>query len=224
MSFGRRLVIVAFCALAAVGGARGRLDRPEGAAHEGRPGEGVGVVLRFNDLGPAWAGGAEKPTSLKIPVCPGEPAEQQRPDDHRARRVEADARERRASRSTPTSSSSRRRRRCRSSCKRIDSRRRSATASSYDLLKSVGDQGVTVVGVSQRAGGEGGRPLGSVPRDAVGEIAERQVGAGVQRLPVRVAGPGAVLRQHRRPVERSKSELPSLENRIAKLLAVKATK
>ena len=27
-------------------------------------------MLRFTDLGPAWSGGAEKPTSLKIPICP----------------------------------------------------------------------------------------------------------------------------------------------------------
>jgi hypothetical protein len=28
-------------------------------------------VLQFSDLGPAWSGGAEKATSLKVPVCPG---------------------------------------------------------------------------------------------------------------------------------------------------------
>jgi hypothetical protein len=28
-------------------------------------------VLRFNDLGAAWTGGAVKPQSLKIPLCPG---------------------------------------------------------------------------------------------------------------------------------------------------------
>jgi hypothetical protein len=29
-------------------------------------------VLKFSDLGPAWKGGAEAATSLKIPVCPGD--------------------------------------------------------------------------------------------------------------------------------------------------------
>jgi hypothetical protein len=29
------------------------------------------AVLRFSDLGPAWSGGATKPTSLKAPICPG---------------------------------------------------------------------------------------------------------------------------------------------------------
>src|SRR5262249_52398165 len=29
------------------------------------------AVLRFSDLGPAWAGGKAKPTSLKAPICPG---------------------------------------------------------------------------------------------------------------------------------------------------------
>ncbi|HWE82708.1 MAG TPA: hypothetical protein VG265_13745 [Gaiellaceae bacterium] len=29
-------------------------------------------LLRFSDLGAAWSGAAEKPTSLKIPVCPGQ--------------------------------------------------------------------------------------------------------------------------------------------------------
>ena len=28
------------------------------------------AVLRFSDLGPAWSGRAEKPKSLKIPICP----------------------------------------------------------------------------------------------------------------------------------------------------------
>jgi hypothetical protein len=29
------------------------------------------AVLKVTDLGPAWSGGAEKPVSLKIPICPG---------------------------------------------------------------------------------------------------------------------------------------------------------
>jgi hypothetical protein len=29
-------------------------------------------LLRFSDLGAAWSGAAETPTSLKIPVCPGQ--------------------------------------------------------------------------------------------------------------------------------------------------------
>jgi hypothetical protein len=28
-------------------------------------------ILRFNDLGAAWSGGAVKPQSLKVPLCPG---------------------------------------------------------------------------------------------------------------------------------------------------------
>jgi hypothetical protein len=28
-------------------------------------------ILRFNDLGSAWSGGAVKPQSLKVPLCPG---------------------------------------------------------------------------------------------------------------------------------------------------------
>jgi hypothetical protein len=29
-------------------------------------------LLRFSDLGPAWSGAGETPTTLKIPVCPGD--------------------------------------------------------------------------------------------------------------------------------------------------------
>jgi hypothetical protein len=35
------------------------------------------AVLRFSDLGSAWTGGAEKPKSLKIPICPANV-----PNDH----------------------------------------------------------------------------------------------------------------------------------------------
>jgi hypothetical protein len=31
-------------------------------------------LLRFSDLGPAWSGAGERPTTLKIPVCPGDQA------------------------------------------------------------------------------------------------------------------------------------------------------
>ena len=31
-------------------------------------------LLKFSDLGPAWSGAGETPTTLKIPVCPGDQA------------------------------------------------------------------------------------------------------------------------------------------------------
>ena len=75
------------------------------------------AVLRFSDLGPAWSGGATKPHVAQGPDLPGEPAEQQRPDDHRPRGVAA----RRSQSAGPAGGhrrarSSRRRRRWRSSC------------------------------------------------------------------------------------------------------------
>lgn len=34
--------------------------------------QAVASLLKFSDLGPAWAGAGETPSTLKIPVCPGD--------------------------------------------------------------------------------------------------------------------------------------------------------
>src|SRR4029077_16733692 len=62
-------VLVAGLIWAAVAAAADSTD-PKGALTKADQVYASSSTLRFTDLGPAWAGGAEKPSSLKIPVCP----------------------------------------------------------------------------------------------------------------------------------------------------------
>ncbi len=67
-----RLVMVAVCALVAASAALGADSTdPEVRLTKTDQAKAAAAVLRFSDLGPAWAGGATKPTSLKAPICPG---------------------------------------------------------------------------------------------------------------------------------------------------------
>jgi hypothetical protein len=67
-----RLVVVGVCALIVASAAlaadstdpRLRITKADQA-------KAASAVLRFSDLGPAWSGGATRPTSLKAPICPG---------------------------------------------------------------------------------------------------------------------------------------------------------
>jgi hypothetical protein len=176
------------------------------------------IVLRFADLGPAWTGGAEKPSSLKVPVCPANQpndsdltitghAESGLNLESAALQVDTDVVVFKNAKQVaklvhrifrPTISD----------CLR------------YDLIKSVGGQGVTVVGVSQL-------PLKKVGdhsalfRVTLGVKSNGKsvpvysdflfVSKGRTHYSVSIVAPGA-----------AKGQLASLENGIAKLLAARA--
>jgi hypothetical protein len=67
-----RLLVVAVCALVAAAAALAADSTdPKVRITKADEAKAAAAVLRFNDLGPAWSGGATKPTSLKAPICPG---------------------------------------------------------------------------------------------------------------------------------------------------------
>jgi hypothetical protein len=177
------------------------------------------LVLRFKDLGPAWSGGAEKPTSLKIPVCPSN-----MPNNHdltitahaesgldlqsAAIRVDTDVLLFKSARQV---------------AKLVQRIIKAPTLSDclrYDLIKSVGGQGVTIVGVSRvpvaKAGDHSALfrvtlavKSGSKTVPVYSDFL--YVSQGRAQYFVNIVAPGAI-----------HSELPSLENGIAKRLAAKA--
>jgi hypothetical protein len=63
-------LIAALLAAAAAAAAADTLDPKVRPTRADQAAAGA-AVLRFNDLGAAWTGGAIKPQSLKIPLCPG---------------------------------------------------------------------------------------------------------------------------------------------------------
>ena len=96
--------------------ARRRLDRPEGAASRRPTRRGLrGPCSASATSGPRGRA-ARRSRLAEGPGLPGQPAEQQRPDDHRPRRVRALARERRPPGRHRRASLQERRRRWRSSC------------------------------------------------------------------------------------------------------------
>jgi hypothetical protein len=177
------------------------------------------LVLRSGDLGPAWSGGAEKPTSLKIPVCPANQpnnsdltitghAESRLNLQSAAIQVDTDVLRFRSSRQVTAL------------VKRILLSPSLPDCLRYDLIKSVGGQGVTIVGVSQV-------PVAKVGDHSALFRVTLSVKSGSKNVPVysdflyvsqgraqyfvNLVAPGAI-----------RSELPSLENGIAKRLAAKA--
>ena len=176
------------------------------------------VVLRFNDLGPAWAGGTEKPTSLKVPICPANQpnnsdltitghAESGLDLQSAAIRVDTDVVVFR-------------------NAKQVGSLVRRIFVPTigeclrYDLLKSVGGQGVTIVGVSQlplrKAGDHSVLFRVTLDVKSNGKVVPvysdfLYVSKGRTHYSVNVVAPGT-----------AKTQLPSLENGIAKLLAARA--
>jgi hypothetical protein len=177
------------------------------------------ILLRFNDLGPAWSGGAHKPTSLKIPVCPSNQpnnsdltitghAESGLNLQSAAIQVDTDVLVFQTKSQVAKL------------VKRIFLAPALGDCLRYDLIKSVGGQGVTVVGVSQLPVKKAGdhsqlfRVTLSVASNGKKVPVYSDflyVSQGRAQYFVNIVSPGAM-----------KTELPSLENGIAKRLAAKA--
>jgi len=176
-------------------------------------------VLRFTDLGPAWAGGAVKPVSLKIPVCPGN-----QPDNHdltitghaestltlesAGLQVDSDV----LVFKSPAQVTK--------LAKRVLQPVSLQTCLRFNLLKQVAGQGVTIVGVSQlplaRASGSARLYRVTLEAKSNGQTVSvfndfLFVSKGRSQFFVSVVAPSS-----------EKGQLPSLENNIAKTLAARA--
>ena len=177
------------------------------------------LVLRIGDLGAAWSGGAEKPNSLKIPICPSNHptegdltvtghAESRLNLQTAATQVDTDVLIfKRANQVAKL-------------VRRVIQSPLLGDCLRYDLIKSIGGQGVTIVGVSQV-------PVAKAGDHAALFRVTLSVKSGSKTVPVfsdflyvsqgraqyfvNIVAPGAI-----------KSELRSLENGIAKRLAAKA--
>ena len=177
------------------------------------------LVLRFTDLGAAWSGGAEKPSSLKIPVCPSN----QPNDSDLTITGHAESRLNLQTAATQVDTDVLIFKSAKQVAKLVGRVIESPSISDclrYDLIKSVGGQGVTIVGVSQV-------PVAKAGDHSALYRVTLSVKSGSKTVPVfsdflyvsqgraqyfvNIVAPGAI-----------KSELPSLENRIAKRLAAKA--
>ena len=177
------------------------------------------LVLRFTDLGAAWSGGAEKPSSLKIPVCPSN----QPNDSDLTVTGHAESRLNLQTAATQVDTDVLIFKSAKQVAKLVGRVIESPSISDclrYDLIKSVGGQGVTIVGVSQV-------PVAKAGDHSALYRVTLSVKSGSKTVPVfsdflyvsqgraqyfvNIVAPGAI-----------KSELPSLENRIAKGLAAKA--
>ena len=177
------------------------------------------LVLRFTDLGAAWSGGAEKPSSLKIPVCPSN----QPNDSDLTITGHAESRLNLQTAATQVDTDVLIFKSAKQVAKLVSRVIESPSISDclrYDLIKSVGGQGVTIVGVSQV-------PVAKAGDHSALYRVTLSVKSGSKTVPVysdflyvsqgraqyfvNIVAPGAI-----------KSELPSLENRIAKGLAAKA--
>ena len=177
------------------------------------------LVLRFTDLGAAWSGGAEKPSSLKIPVCPSN----QPNDSDLTITGHAESRLNLQTAATQVDTDVLIFKSAKQVAKLVGRVIESPSISDclrYDLIKSVGGQGVTIVGVSQV-------PVAKAGDHSALYRVTLSVKSGSKTVPVfsdflyvsqgraqyfvNIVAPGAI-----------KSELPSLENRIAKGLAAKA--
>ena len=177
------------------------------------------LVLRFTDLGAAWSGGAEKPSSLKIPVCPSN----QPNDSDLTITGHAESRLNLQTAATQVDTDVLIFKSAKQVAKLVSRVIESPSISDclrYDLIKSVGGQGVTIVGVSQV-------PVAKAGDHSALYRVTLSVKSGSKTVPVfsdflyvsqgraqyfvNIVAPGAI-----------RSELPALENRIAKRLASKA--
>jgi hypothetical protein len=177
------------------------------------------IVLKFNDLGAAWSGGPEQPKSLKVPICPANV-----PNNHDLTITgHAETGLNLASAGIQVDTDVAVFRSAAQVAKLVKRTILSAAVLDclrYDLIKSVGGQGVTVVGVA-------GVPVAKAGDRSVLYRVTLSVKSGSKAVPVysdflyvsqgraqyfvNVVAPGAL-----------KAELPSLENGIAKKLAAKA--
>jgi hypothetical protein len=177
------------------------------------------LVLKFTDVGAAWSGGAEKPTSLKIPVCPSN----QPNNSDLTITGHAESRLNLQTAATQVDTDVLIFKNAKQVAKLVSRVIESPSLSDclrYDLIKSVGGQGVTIVGVSQV-------PVAKAGEHSALYRVTLSVKSGSKTVPVysdflyvsqgraqyfvNIVAPGAI-----------KSELPALENRIAKRLASKA--
>jgi hypothetical protein len=177
------------------------------------------LVLRLGDLGAAWSGGAEKPSSLKIPICPSN----QPNDSDLTVTGHAESRLNLQTAATQVDTDVLVFKRANQVAKLVSRVLSSPSLEDclrYDLIKSVGGQGVTIVGVSQvpvaKAGDHSALfrvtlsvKSGSKTVPVYSDFL--YVSQGRAQYFVNIVAPGAIA-----------SELPSLENRIAKRLAAKA--
>jgi hypothetical protein len=213
-------VIVALLASASVAVAADSTD-PKVALTKADQAYASSSTLEVNDLGPAWAGGAEKPSSLKIPVCPSNQpndsdltitghAESRLTLESAAVQVDTDVLVFKNAGQVSKL------------VKRIILSPAIGDCLRYDLIKSVGGQGVTVVGVSQAPVAKAGDHSALFRVTLSAKSGSKSVpvysdflyvSQGRAQYFVNIVAPGAL-----------KSELPSLENGIARKLAVKATK
>ena len=177
------------------------------------------LVLRFTDLGAAWSGGAEKPSSLKIPVCPSN----QPNNSDLTVTGHAESRLNLQTAATQVDTDVLIFKRANQVAKLVSRVIQSPSIGDclrYDLIKSIGGQGVTIVGVSQV-------PVAKAGDHAALFRVTLSVKSGSKTVPVfsdflyvsqgraqyfvNIVAPGAI-----------KSELAGLENGIAKRLAAKA--
>jgi hypothetical protein len=177
------------------------------------------LVLGVADLGAAWSGGAEKPTSLKLPICPSN----QPNDSDLTVTGHAESRLNLQTAATQVDTDVLIFEHASQVAKLVSRVIQSPSLGDclrYDLIKSVGGQGVTIVGVSQvplsKAGDHSAlfRVTLSVKSGskAVPVFSDfLYVSQGRAQYFVNIVVPGAI-----------SSELPSLENRIAKRLAARA--
>ena len=202
--------------------ARRRLDRPEGQAHR-RPTRRTrrSSCSDSNDLGAAWAGGAREADVAEAPVCPANQpnnsdltvtghAESRLPPDRRGLQVDTDVRVLKSAKQVGARASGSLLSPSLSDCLR------------YDLIKSVGGQGVTMSACrrfrSPKAGDHSALYRVTL---SVKSGASRRFGSTATSSSSRTGAPSSSSTSSpRRAIE---AELPSLENRIAKRLAAKAT-
>jgi hypothetical protein len=68
----RALLLAGLAALAATAAAAADSTDPRTKITKTDQAHATASLLRFSDLGPAWSGAGETPSTLKIPVCPGD--------------------------------------------------------------------------------------------------------------------------------------------------------
>jgi hypothetical protein len=68
----RTLLLALLAALASAAVAAADSTDPRTKLTKADQAQATASLLRFGDLGPAWSGAGETPSTLKIPVCPGD--------------------------------------------------------------------------------------------------------------------------------------------------------
>jgi len=213
------LLVVLVAALAAVAAAVADPTDPRITISKADQAYASELVLRFNDLGPAWSGGPVKPVSLKIPVCPGNQpnnrdltitghAESTLTLESAGLQVDSDV----LVFKSPA--------RMAKLAKRVLQPVSLLTCLRFDLLKQVAGQGVTIVGISQ------------LP------VAKAGDGAKLYRVTLAVKSNGQTVSVFNDflfvskgrsqffisvvALSTEKGQLPSLENHVAMTLAARA--